>query len=175
MSETVVGTSEVVETAEPVVVNYWGTDERFRHMLPDGVQYFECKVMSEGDKAKFQRSTNTDLTIGRDQSAKMKVDPVGERHQLIKTSVVNWHLYAPDEKNGGKMALAAFAPNLLEKWLQSADPKIVEDLERTIRLNNPWMQSEMTTEGIDEEIERLYELRKKVVEQQAGESGSGIK
>jgi hypothetical protein len=146
---------------------YWGTDERFRYEL-EGGQFFECKVMNEGDKTKFQKSTNQDLTIGRDQTAKIKMDPASERHQLIKASVVGWVLY----KDG---LVVDFNTRILEQWLQVAPPKIVEDLEFVIRKNNPWMQAEMTTEEIDKEIERLYELRKQVVEREAGEVSSATK
>jgi len=161
--------------AEQIVADYWGTDEFFRYHFPDGLehtdpkhQYIECKVMNEGEKSKFQKLTNTDLTVNRDNTAKVKVDPVAERHTLIKVSVVGWNMFKGGEPVG-------YSPQLVDKWLTVAPPKIVEELERKIRLSNPWMQAEMTLEGIDEELERLYELRKQVAERNAGEAGSANK
>lgn len=150
------------------IADYWGVDEYSEWYLPDGVQYFRFKVMNEGEKSKFEKMTNQDLIVNRDQSARVKVDPSEQRHSLIKTSVVGWNLY-----KGGQVV--DFGPPLLEKWLQSANPKIVEELEFAIRLANPWMQSEMTTEEVDKEISRLYEVRKQLVEKAAGEADSATK
>jgi len=159
---------EVERPSAPVYADYWGTDETHKHFLPDGTQYFEFKIMNEGDKAKFQKLTNSDLVVDRNNTARVKMDPVAERHTLIKTSVTDWLLFKDSQP-------VAFSKQLLEKWLEVAPPKIVEDLEHAIRMANPWMQAEMTVEMIDEQIERLYEQRKQVVERAAGESGSANK
>lgn len=153
---------------EQVFADYWGTDETHKHFLPDGQQYFEFKIMNEGDKVKFQKLTNQDLVVGRDQSARVRVDPAAERHTLIKTSVTGWNLY----KQGQSIL---FSKQMLDKWLEAAPPKLVEELEYAIRMANPWMQAEMSTEEIDKEIERLYETRKQVAEREAGEAGSATK
>lgn len=150
------------------IVDYWGTDEKHRHELPDGKQWIEFKIMNEGDKVKFQKLTNTDVTLGRDNTAKVKMDPATERHTLIKTSVCDWSL-----TKGGEPV--AFSRQLLEKWLEVAPPKIVEELEYAIRMANPWMQAEQTVQMIDEEIERLYERRKEIVERESGEASSATK
>lgn len=152
----------------PVFVDYWGTDEKHKHFLPDGKQYFEFKIMNEGDKAKFQKLTNSDLVVDRNNTARVKMDPVAERHTLIKTSVCDWLLYKDNQP-------VAFSKQLLEKWLEVAPPKIVEDLEYAIRMANPWMQADMTVEMIDEQIERLYEQRKQAVERAEGEGASASK
>lgn len=157
-----------VVAEQPVPADYWGTDEVHKHYLPDGVQYFEFKIMNEGDKVKFQKLTNQDLVVGRDQSARVRVDPAAERHTLIKTSVTNWYLL-----KGGEVV--GFSPQMLEKWLSVADPKIVEELEAKIRMANPWMQAEMTLEAVDKEIDRLTEVRKQIVEREAGEAASATK
>jgi hypothetical protein len=152
----------------PPVVDYWGTDTYDKWYLPDGVQYFEFKLMNEGEKTKFEKLTNQDLIVNRDQSARMKVDPSEQRHTLIKTSVTNWNLY----KDG---QVVDFNKHVLEKWLEVADPKLVADLEFAIRLANPWMQQDMSIEEIDKEIERLYDMRKQVLEKEAGEASSATK
>jgi hypothetical protein len=158
----------------PQVVDYWGTDEKHKHYLPDGVQYFEFKIMNEGDKVKFQKLTNQDLVVGRDNSARVKVSPETERHTLIETSVTDWYLFIKDDRSG-EMVPAAFNKTMLRNWLSVAPPKIVEDLEYAIRMANPWMQAEMTVEEIDKEMDRLVDLRKQIVEREAGEASSATK
>lgn len=169
MSTETIEQPTLAETeGETVAADYWGTDETHRHYLPDGKQYFEFKIMNEGDKVKFQKLTNQDLVVGRDNTAKVRVDPAAERHTLIKTSVTNWYLL-----KGGEVV--GYSKQMLEKWLEVAPPKIVEELEYAIRMKNPWMQSEMTVEEIDKEIERLEEVRKQVREREAGEAASATK
>ena len=152
----------------PPTADYWGVDEFHEYYLPDGVQYFRFKIMNEGDKTKFEKMTNQDLIVNRDQSARVRVDPSEQRHTLIKTSVVGWHLY----KDG---QFVDFNTHVLEKWLTVAPPKIVEQLEFAIREANPWMQAEMTLEGVDEELERLHRLRQQIVDREAGEAVSATK
>jgi hypothetical protein len=171
MTETVVD-PQVATDAQPVVVDYWGTDETHKHYLPDGVQYFEFQIMNEGAKVRFQKLTNQDLIVGRDQSARVKVSPEAERHTLIETSVVGWHLF---KLVNGHPEPVGYSPQMLKKWLEVAPPKVVEELEYAIRMANPWMQSEMTVEEIDKEIDRLHDVRKQVIEREAGEAASATK
>lgn len=165
---TTVPQSDAQPDAMSGAVDYWGFEDTKRHMLPDGVQYFDFKVMNEGDKVQFQKLTNQDLKIGRDQSATVRVDPATERHTLIKTSVTGWHLL-----KGGEVV--GFSKQMLEKWLTVAPPKIVEELELAIRKANPWMQADMTLEEVDKELDRLHELRRDIVEREAGEGASATK
>lgn len=154
-----------------VFEDYWGVDARERWYLPDGKQYFEFTVMTEGQKAEFQRKTSKDLVVqGRTGDARVAVDPAGDRHKLIKMSVVDWYLKqkGPD----GSWTDAPFAPRTLDAWLDKANPALVEKLEFAIRMANPWMQADMTIEQIDEEIERLTEMRKQKEREELGEGRS---
>jgi hypothetical protein len=56
-----------------------------------------------------------------------------------------------------------------------ANPKLVEDLEFAIRMANPWMQSEMTEEEVQKEIDRLYEVLNQIRDREAGEAVSATK
>lgn len=154
--------------------DYWGVDETHRFTLPDGKQWIEFRIMDEGAKTRFQKMTNQDLTIGRDNSAKVRMDPAKERHELIKQSVIGWNMVTRDRQTG-RMEPVAFAPQLLNKWLEVAPPKVVEELEYEIRMKNPWMQSEMTLESVDKEIERLQEVRRQIIDREAGEGSSASK
>jgi hypothetical protein len=166
------GTDAGLDTGE-LYVDYWGTDEIHRHLLPDGKQWFEFKIMDEGARTRFQKLTNNDLTVMRDNTAKVKMDPAQERHTLIKESVVNWNLFAKDAS--GHQGPVLFNKHMLEKWLEKAPPKIVDELEFAIRKANPWMQADMSVEEIDKEIQRLYDLRKDVLARESGEDTSGSK
>lgn len=154
-------------------IDYWGTDETHRHTLPDGKQWFEFQIMDEGARSRFQKLTNTDLTVMRDNTAKVKMDPAAERHTLIKESVINWNLMqkGPD----GNWSAAPWSKRNLEQWLEKAPPKIVDELEFAIRKANPWMQADMSVEEIDKEIGRLYDLRKDVEARKSGEGSSESK
>lgn len=157
-------------TDQPVSVqsDYWGTDETERFVFPDGVTYIEFKIMNEGAKSKFQKMTSQNLTVSRTGDATVKIDPAKERHELIITSVTGWNLV----KEGAPIL---FSRQMLERWLEVAPPRLVEDLEFKIRTANPWLQQDMTVEEIDKELERLGELREQAREREAGEAGSANK
>lgn len=170
------------DTGTPQYEDYWGTDETFKFVLKDGHQYFEIAPMNEGAKAKFQRKTNRGITMNqKSQDAKLDVDPAGDRWQLIKDSVVSWRIMQRDPSDpSGWSAYPCPTEerrriNALEQLLEKFNPKVVQDLEFFIRTKNPWMQADMDIEEIDEEIARLYELRKQVQEEQAGEGSSANK
>jgi len=157
--------------------NYWGVDETFKYYLPDGKQFFEIKPMDEGGKSKFQKMTNKGLRMNqRTQDATIDVDPANERHTLIKESVVGWKIMQKGPEGSWSEFPCPADANLrrrnLETILDRFNPKAVQDLEFFIRTKNPWMQADMDVEQIDEEIERLTDLRKQVLEQKAGESSS---
>lgn len=171
------------EFQEPIIAgesyeNYWGVDETFKFYLPDGKQFFEIKPMNEGAKSKFQKITNKGVRMNqRTQDATIDVDPANERHTLIKESVVSFFIMqkGPD----GSWSEYPCPPagdsrfkNSLQMLLDQFNPKAIQDLEFFIRTKNPWMQADMDVEQIDEEIDRLTQLRKDVMEQKAGESSS---
>jgi hypothetical protein len=167
------GQEGVEPPAAEMYEDYWGVDEVHKHYLPDGKQFFEFRVMDEGARSRFQKLTNEDMTVMRDNTAKVKMDPVAQRHTLIKESVIDWNLM--QRGPAGDWSQAPFSKRNLEQWLEKAPPKIVDDLEFVIRKANPWMQADMNVEEIDKEIERLYDLRKQVVARESGEGTSATK
>jgi hypothetical protein len=146
--------------------DYFGFDTTEVYTLPDGKQQIFFKVMNEGQKVKFQQKTNRDIHVNRaSNDMRIKADPAGERQALIESSVTGWTL---KKKVGGQWVDAPFSNNgspgdELHKWLAVANPRIVEELEDAIRKANPWLQADMTVEQIDEEIQRLHDLRAEVV------------
>lgn len=160
--------------------NYWGTDETKRVYLKDGQQWFEIKKLDEGEKSKFQKMTSKDLILQQKTGdARMSVDQAEERHQLIKASVTGWYLMqltpGADPKKRSSWSEAPWGGRALDNWLMKADPAAVEKLETEIRIFNPWLQGEMTVEDIDEEMDRLTDLKKSIIEREAGEGASANK
>lgn len=165
-----------VDTTEPVFYDYFGFSDEERHYLPDakGRQsefYLVLRRMNEGAKAAFQKKTSRDLRVERTTgNAVLKMDPGAERHELIKQSVVGWNLKRRNPKNPQVIEDAPFDASNLTRFLEGADPRIIEDVEKAIRKLNPWLMDEMSVEDIDREIENLQEMRKVAVEREAGKS-----
>jgi hypothetical protein len=63
-----------------------------------------------------------------------------------------------------------FTDNHLKEWLENANPRLVEDLEKEIRKANPWLLAEMSVADIEREIENLEEMKKVAQEREAGEA-----
>jgi hypothetical protein len=161
--------------------NYWGVDETFKFWLPDNKQYFEIRPMDEGRKVKFQKMTNKAVRMNqRTEEASFDIDPAEERHTLIKESTVSWLIMQRDETGGWSEYPCPPSTDTrfkrsLEQLLDKFNPKVVQDLEFFIRQKNPWMQSDMTVEDIDKELDRLQQMRRDKVRQEAGEESSANK
>lgn len=158
---------------EPQFTDYFGFKATEKFYLPDGKTYIEFDVMNEGAKARFQKLTSRDLRVQRTTGdALLKMDPGAERHALISESVTGWNLMRRAPKGEARWEHAPFDKSNLNRFLDSADPRIIEDLEKEIRKANPWLMDEMSVEDIDKEISNLQELREKAVEREAGKSAS---
>jgi hypothetical protein len=163
--------------------DYWGVNETFKFMLPDGKQFFEVRPLDEGGKSRFQKKTNKGLRLNqRTQDAHIDVDPSDERHTLIKESVVSFFIMQKDPITGAFSQLPC-PPDpesrpfkqALDSILTKFNPKAIQDLEFFIRTKNPWLQADMTIEQIEEEEDRLAQLKKQVKERLAGEADSANK
>lgn len=165
----------VLAPQEEAYEDYFGFAETKTFTLPDGKQQIFFQVMNEGAKTRFQQKTNRDIHMNRGTNdMRIKADPAGERAALIESSVVGWSLKRKN-KATGQWEDVPFSNNgtpgdELHKWLAVANPKIVEDLEDTIRKANPWLQADMTVEQIDEEIARLHDMRAEVVKKNEKEA-----
>lgn len=146
--------------------DYWGFSENHKFFLPDGRQYIAFKVMTEGDRQKYQKLTNRDLTVSRQSGdAKMKVDQASDRNALFQVACIDWNLRRGGESvtftNDGR-------GGTLQQWLQVADPRIIDDLEKAIRMANPWMLGDMKSEDIQKQIDDLQDMLKIAQEREAG-------
>lgn len=162
-----------VPTTEPQYVDYFGFSSTERYPLPDGRQWIEFERMNEGKKREFQKLTSRDLRVQRATGdALMKVDPGLERQELIKLSMTGWYLMQPDPKNPGEWRAAPFDGSNIKRFLEGANPEIIDGLEKAIRKANPWMMDEMSVEDIDKEIESLQDMRKVAEEREAKKNDS---
>lgn len=149
--------------------DYWSFEQTKRYIFPDTVQWIEFQVMNEGQKSMYQKEINRDITINRRSGdAKIKSDIADERHALIKKSVVNWSMF----RNG---QMVPYSQSMFANWLGAADPRLVEALEFAIRKANPWLQGDMSVKDIDEELERLKELREEAVKREEGKDSLNLK
>lgn len=156
--------------------DYYGFDERDRWNFPDGKQWVEFKKLTEGDRAKYLKSTRADVTINqRSGDAKIPFDQSNDRRQLLMHSVTDWHIVAKNPKTN-KFQPIAFGNNgegsPLGQWLTRANPEILARIEKAIRMANPWLMSEMTADQIRKEIADLEELLKVAEEREAAEKNS---
>lgn len=176
--DTAAAQADGVQLEDVVYEDYFGFDERHIYTLPDGKQFIEFKAMTEGDKARFQRATNRDVVVERSSgNARMKVDPASERQELLKVTVTGWNLVTKGKDGDFKPVPFSIGSNgsNFEKWLQNANPKIVQNLELAVRKANSWLLADQTVEDIDREIESLQEARLEAVKRESGDSHSASK
>lgn len=163
MSTDIIEPTGIIDNDDEYFDTYsFGGTERLT--LKDGKQWIEFKLLNEGDRAKFERLTNRDLTVNRKtDEARIQVDQARDRHALITVAVVGWNLFTRDPKTREWSPLS-FNYAMLQNWLQVAPPQVVEELEQAIRKANPWLGTEnLTVEDIDKQIHELEEQRQQIV------------
>lgn len=159
--------------------DYFGFSEELRYVLPDGLQWISFARMNEGQRAKYEARTSRDIKFNRrTDDAAIRINASEDRHAVIRESVTGWHMMRRNRSNQ-RLEPVAFDSNgnITEggpfmQWLRQADPVIVNDLYLAIQRANPWMNSEMTVEMIDEEIARLEKVRKDTAEREAAQKNS---
>lgn len=167
MNKAMVADGQSIEERVYVDTFSFLVDEVFEIPQSGGQKIF-FRRMNEGKKSAYQKMTNKDIRVQRTTGdAKMSVDPAGERHELIRQSVTGWDLVT---RQNGKWVTVPFDPRALKEWLENADPKIVQGLERAIRDANEWMKQEFTVEEYDKQIEDLRQKRDALAEEEAKKS-----
>jgi hypothetical protein len=154
-------------TETKVQDDYFGFDAAQRCMLPDNISWIDHQIFNEGKRRKYLNAINRDLRIQKTtQDALISVRPGDERYALLKEAIVGWNLVARDGNpvpfNGGT----------LNEFLEKANPKIIDHIEKHVRLANPWLLAEMSIEDIEREIEQLNELLAKKKEEEEANLGS---
>lgn len=155
-------------TSEPIPEDYFGFDEYHRVTLPDKISWVEHKTLNEGQRRAFLNATNRGVRIKKASGdAEMQFAPGTEKQALLKVAIVNWNLTR-------KGVTVSFNSSELGKFLDNANPKIIDIIHKEIVKVNSWLLTEMSIEDIDREIESLQELRAvKVAEEEGKDVSSG--
>lgn len=155
--------SQGVPTEENVYDDYFGFDETQRVTLPDGKSWVDFKVMTEGERRKYLNKQNRSIRIKKATGdAEMAMAPGDERYHLLTTVLVNWDLR---DKNGDPVP---FNKQNVERFLENANPRVVDLIEKEVRKAHPWLMAELSLEDIDQEIANLQELRATLEKEKSG-------
>lgn len=134
-------------------------------------QWVEFKKLTEGDRIKYERLTNKDLTFNRSSGdARIKVDQGGDRRALINIACTGWQIYSKNPTTS-KWEPMSFSPAMLSSWLDVTDPRLVQQLDEAIRKFNPWLtEADETVEDIEKAIEELEERKREKILRDATKS-----
>ena len=156
-----------VATDSGVFADYFGFEQTRNVVLPDGVSFVTIQTLNEGARRLYLNAVNKDIRIERQTGdAKMKVATGDDRHALLRQAMVGWNLKRRD-RNGG-LEDVPFRESEVTKFLTSANPKIIDLIEKEVRKDNEWLVGEVTIEDIDKQIDELNELRAKKVNEAEG-------
>lgn len=163
--------------------DYYDFDERDRWYFPDGKQYIEFKKLNEGERAKYLKATRSDVHLNqRSGEARIPFDQSNDRRELLLHSITNWHIVRREIVGGAPTFVPIAFPvqsnskgGVLAQWIDRANPAILGQLEKAIRMANPWLLNDMSSEQIRKEITDLEELLKAAEEREAAEGNSSSK
>lgn len=151
---------------EPVYADYFGTDERFKVQLPDGVSWVEVKVLNEGERRKIQNGQHRDMRVQKaTQDLVLRTSPGDDRMVLLKEAICDWNL----QRNGGPLP---FKPTALQTFLDKAPPVVIDLIQKEVYKRNPWLMQDLSVEDIDKQIAELQEMREVKVREEEGKDSS---
>lgn len=154
------------EPVQSVQADYFGFSEVHRVLLPDGVSFVEHQELNEGARRKYLNKTNRDVRLNRASGdATISMAPGDERRALLEAALTGWNLV----RDGKPIP---FTTQALGQFLETANPRVVDLIEKDIRLKNPWLLAEMTVEDIDKEITALQEMRETKIKEEEGKAVS---
>lgn len=156
-----------VATTQHQQQSYFGFDERFQVVLPDGISFIEHKVLNEGARKVYLDNLNREVAIKKvSGDAHMKLQSGSDKHRLLEAAICGWNLL---DKDLNPLTFSKGSPgSTLMQFLEQASPSIIDLIEKDIRKHNPWLMSEMSVEDIDKQIEELHEMREVKVKEEAG-------
>lgn len=137
---------------ERVQADYFAFSETHKVQLPDGVTYVEIKSLNEGERRKYLNGMNRDVEIDRASgNAKMQMRPGDERFALLREAIVGWNLIM-----GGTPV--TFNSAMKEQFLNQANPKIIDLIDKETRKLNAWLLEDMSLEDLLKERDNLDEM-----------------
>lgn len=156
-----------VNVIDHVQEDYFAFDDEENVTLPDGITFVTIRALNEGARKKYMNNQNREITVERvTQNMKLKVESGEERHSLLEQAIVGWNLIARDKD--GKTQQQACSKAAIQSFLRTANPKIVDIIDKAVRKQNPWLRQQMTVEDIDTQIAELQELRETLEKDEAG-------
>ncbi len=161
--------SDGVPTQVAVQEDYFAFDEIHQVLLPDGITFVEHKELTEGQRRKYLNKTNRDVRLQKvSGDAIIRMSPGDERAALLESAITGWNF----QRRGrdGNLEPVAFRPQALTEWLDKANPKHIDIVEKAVRQANPWLLAEVSVEEIDKEIVTLQELRETKLREEAGKA-----
>lgn len=151
---------------ESVPVDYFIPGKEITTMLPDGIQWVTTKQMTEGDRKSYLAKVNRDMKIEKASGdAILKVAAGEDRTALLKVAITGWSIV----RNSRPLE---FDRRNLDEFLELMPPHILDKIEKDVRKNNLWLLDDMSIEDIDEEIDRLEDLKKDIKAREQGKSDS---
>lgn len=146
-----------VNPSTPVQADYFGFEETHTYYFPDGVTFVQHKTMTEGDRRQYLDKVNREVRLLKTSGdAIMKMQAGQERTVLLTAAIVGWNLI----RQGQPVPFSKGSPGAnLEQFLDKADPRVIDGIEKDIRKVNPWLMADLSVEDIDKQIEELHEMR----------------
>lgn len=143
--------------------SYFGFEETHKCFLPDGTSYVDHRTLNEGARRKYLNAVNRDIRLQRATGdAIMKMQAGEEKHELLKTAICGWNLIGPTGQP------VPFSKPALVDFLERADPKVIDLIEKEIRKTNTWLMSDLSVEDIQKQIDELEELKTTKIKEEEG-------
>lgn len=155
-----------IPISERVQEDYFAFDLTFTYTMPDGVSKIIHKALTEGDRKSYLNKVNRDITIKKASGdAQMRMASGDEKYALLERAIVGWDMLR-------KGQLVVFSRDMLTKFLDSANPVIIDGIHKEVVKKNPWLLAEMSVEDIEKEISELTELLETKKKEEAGKAAS---
>ena len=141
---------------------YFFAGERYTYMLPDGEQFIVHQKLSEGQRKRIQDAPTVEQRqMPGSSETVLRYKQGTDRHNLLLTAIVDWNLFDAEANP------IVFSDAALKRFLDNADPDIVDDIENDIRRHNKWLYLRGDKEQVMKEIERLQETLAAMEEEEA--------
>ena len=161
-------TSLEPDTFAPVAQqrDFFAKPDAVQVTLSDGVSFITIEELREGDRRKYQdESAKGVVQNNRTNMTHLNYKPGTQRHRLLADSIIGWNIV----RDGSPLP---FSDRNLKEFLEHAPSSEVDLVMAKVEEVNPWLDSELTVESIDEEIERLESKRDEILERQGKGSNS---
>jgi hypothetical protein len=149
--------------------SYFGFEERNKCMMPDGISYVEHVTLTEGARRHYLDRINREVSIKRATGdMHMKMQTGSERMILLEEACVDWNFI---NDKGERVTFSKGSPGAtFNQWLDKANPKDVDIVEKDIRKKNPWLMSDLTADDIRQQISELEEMLDLKVKEEEGKA-----